>query len=100
MRRRLTYNPPGMRPLKVSRTRSHDQVSSESGGGGYISPSTRRLVWRRDEGRCHHCGSTEELHFDHIVPRSLGGSGTAANVELLCRRCNLAKGAAITIPHD
>jgi hypothetical protein len=49
-------------------------------------------VWKRDGGKCAKCGATDELHFDHIVPYSLGGSSLIAeNVQLLCVRHNLAK---------
>jgi hypothetical protein len=49
-------------------------------------------VWRRDHGRCVMCGSDENLHFDHIIPFSRGGSSlTASNVQLLCARHNLEK---------
>ncbi|MBI2202848.1 MAG: HNH endonuclease [Candidatus Rokubacteria bacterium] len=63
-----------------------------------ISADTRRLVWSRDEGRCRNCGTTQELQFDHIIPKSWGGSSTAENVELLCRTCNLRKGARLNAP--
>ena len=65
-----------------------------------LSPERRRIipshvkleVWRRDEGKCVMCGAMDELHFDHVVPYSKGGtSETAANVQLLCARHNLAK---------
>jgi len=49
-------------------------------------------VWRRDRGQCVQCGSTKNLHFDHDIPFSKGGSSlTAANVRLLCAKCNLQK---------
>jgi len=49
-------------------------------------------VWQRDGGRCAICGANDELHFDHILPFSKGGTSlTAANVQLLCARHNLAK---------
>lgn len=49
-------------------------------------------VWKRDQGRCVMCGAKENLHFDHDVPFSKGGSSiTAANVRLLCARHNLSK---------
>jgi hypothetical protein len=51
-------------------------------------------VWRRDGGRCvmPACGSTKNLHFDHEIPFSKGGSSlTAANVRLLCAKHNLEK---------
>jgi hypothetical protein len=47
---------------------------------------------RRDRGQCVLCGSTKNLHFDHDIPFSKGGSSlTAANVRLLCAKCNLQK---------
>ncbi|MCX8037777.1 MAG: HNH endonuclease [Candidatus Sumerlaeia bacterium] len=49
-------------------------------------------VWKRDGGRCVICGATDELHFDHIVPYSRGGTSLIAeNVQLLCARHNLGK---------
>ena len=49
-------------------------------------------VWKRDGGKCSVCGAKDELHFDHIVPFSKGGTSlTAANVQLLCARHNLQK---------
>ena len=50
----------------------------------------------RDQGRCVECGATDELHFDHVVPFSKGGTSlTAENVQLLCARHNLQKSARI-----
>ena len=49
-------------------------------------------VWQRDGAKCSMCGATDELHFDHILPFAKGGTSlTAANVQLLCARHNLAK---------
>jgi len=63
-----------------------------------IDADTREFVWKRDGGTCRHCGSTEALQFDHIIPRSRGGSGRAANVELLCAKCNNKKKARLVTP--
>jgi hypothetical protein len=49
-------------------------------------------VWKRDHGRCVLCGATHNLHFDHDVPYSKGGSSiTVKNVRILCARHNLEK---------
>ena len=49
-------------------------------------------VWRRDGGKCRRCGSSDNLHFDHIIPFSRGGSSLLAeNVQLLCAKHNLEK---------
>lgn len=49
-------------------------------------------VWKRDGGKCRLCEATDELHFDHILPFSKGGTSlTTENVQLLCARHNLQK---------
>jgi hypothetical protein len=61
-------------------------------------PKTIKIaVWERDGGKCVMCGGTDKLHFDHIVPISRGGtSNTADNIQLLCARHNLSKGARLS----
>jgi hypothetical protein len=58
-----------------------------------IIPTQVKLqVWKRDGGRCVICGATDELHFDHIVPFSKGGTSLVAeNIQLLCARHNIEK---------
>jgi len=68
-----------------------------------ISKATRLLVWKRDGGQCVYrdaysgrkCVAISFLQFDHIVPRSLGGSDTHENLRLLCREHNLLAAADI-----
>jgi hypothetical protein len=62
-----------------------------------IIPTWVKLeVWKRDGGKCTLCGSEEDLHFDHIIPWSKGGSSsTPENVQLLCGKHNLQKHARI-----
>lgn len=48
-------------------------------------------VWNRDGGKCVYCGSTKNLHLDHIIPFSKGGATTVENLQLLCEKCNLQK---------
>jgi len=64
-------------------TRSNDRI---------IPSHVKQEVFKRDGGRCRECGSDRDLHFDHVIPFSLGGSSvTAENIQLLCVRCNLKK---------
>ncbi len=62
-----------------------------------IIPTAIKLaVWKRDGGRCVQCGATDELHFDHDLPWSKGGTSFSVdNVQLLCMRHNLKKSAKI-----
>jgi 5-methylcytosine-specific restriction endonuclease McrA len=56
---------------------------------------TRFNVFLRDRFCCQYCGKpfpTQDLTFDHIVPRSRGGRTTWSNVVTACGSCNLAKG--------
>lgn len=55
-------------------------------------------VWKRDYGSCVLCGAKENLHFDHEIPFSKGGSSiTVQNVRLLCAQCNISKGSKIMV---
>jgi hypothetical protein len=58
-----------------------------------IIPTWVKLeVWKRDGGKCAKCGVTDNLHFDHIIPWSKGGSSnTPDNIQLLCGTHNLEK---------
>lgn len=58
-----------------------------------VIPSMVKLeVWKRDKGCCIKCGSRENLHFDHVIPYSHGGSSKdAKNIQILCSAHNLAK---------
>lgn len=62
-----------------------------------IIPTPVKLeVWKRDGGKCVECGATDELHFDHIIPFSRGGTSLSAdNIQLLCARHNISKGNKI-----
>ena len=63
-----------------------------------IPTSVKVDVWKRDKGRCVICGSIKNLHYDHDIPYSKGGSSiTVANVRLLCAKHNLEKSDKIMI---
>ena len=56
----------------------------------------KQEVFKRDGGKCVMCGAKDELHFDHVLPYSRGGSSLVAeNVQILCARHNLEKSAKI-----
>jgi tellurite resistance protein len=57
----------------------------------HIPREVRQRVWQRYGGRCAECSAAQYLEFDHIVPVAKGGSNSDANVQLLCRNCNLKK---------
>jgi 5-methylcytosine-specific restriction endonuclease McrA len=62
---------------------------------------TRFNVFLRDRFSCQYCGEafpTQELTFDHLIPRSKGGHTTWENVVTACSPCNLSKGDQL--PHE
>jgi Holliday junction resolvasome RuvABC ATP-dependent DNA helicase subunit len=68
--------------------------ADEEGGtvpSRHIPQNVRAIVYRRDGGKCKHCGSRENLEYDHMVPFSRGGNNHENNIELLCRTCNRKK---------
>jgi len=60
-----------------------------------IPSAVKKEVWVRDGGKCVLCGADDEIHYDHELPFSRGGSSTVDNVRILCARHNLEKGARI-----
>jgi hypothetical protein len=57
-----------------------------------IPTEVKKSVWERDKGQCVICGANDELHFDHDLPFSKGGTSISpANVRILCARHNLQK---------
>lgn len=57
---------------------------------------TKRAAYERQGHRCAICGEEfefEQMHGDHIKPWSRGGHTTPDNCQMLCRDCNLKKGA-------
>lgn len=61
-----------------------------------IPSDVKKEVWKRDKGRCVICGETKNLHFDHDLPFSKGGTSlTVKNVRLLCMKHNLQKSGRI-----
>lgn len=55
----------------------------------------RRNLFARDDHQCQYCAMTfpqNQLSFDHIVPRSRGGTTNWENVVCCCLRCNTRKG--------
>ena len=60
--------------LEVETDESVTTASAEPEKTRLIPTPVKLEVWKRDGGRCVKCGSTDNLHFDHIIPRSRGGT--------------------------
>lgn len=56
----------------------------------------RRSILLRDEWTCQYCGvqlPSEQLTFDHVIPRANGGQTTWLNILTACMDCNAKKAA-------
>jgi 5-methylcytosine-specific restriction endonuclease McrA len=56
----------------------------------------RRSILLRDRYRCQYCGKqfqSEDLTFDHYVPRAAGGETRWTNILTACIPCNTLKGS-------
>lgn len=70
-------------------------VSQEKLAGNkreYPSAKQKRQVLERDKGICQICRMRDDhIQFDHKVPQERLGKTEVANIQLLCRTCNVEK---------
>lgn len=67
----------------------------------HYSPTTRKLIYSKYDGRCQLCGRKillEEATLDHIKPLSMGGVDDVENIWITCLSCNRFK--ANILPED
>lgn len=113
----LLYNVHGSRcdldpkrlEAEVQRLMGDEDVTRKSGIYEYLLTGDERKLsirkfdrrdalaaYERQTHRCAICGEEfefEEMHADHVKPWSKGGHTTPENCQMLCRDCNLKKGA-------
>jgi hypothetical protein len=78
----------------------------------FSATALRRAVFRRDGFTCRQCGAAptlvvagrvvpdlSQLHADHVRPLAAGGKTTWENLQTLCARDNLTKGARVETAH-
>jgi len=59
---------------------------------------SRQNIYARDRYKCQYCGdrfSTEDLTYDHVIPKSRGGKTQWKNIVTCCIDCNRKKGGRI-----
>jgi len=67
---------------------------------GRIKKFKRHFIFNRDGYQCLKCGSKENLTVDHIVSIAQGGTDAMANLQTLCRACNMQKGSKVHFSMD
>lgn len=79
---------------------SRDEVEARS-KRCYFAKNKKSLFAQVSEVRkaaCSSCGSVESLVLDHVVPLCWGGTNDIENLQILCSRCNSAKGGLLPEP--
>jgi 5-methylcytosine-specific restriction endonuclease McrA len=59
---------------------------------------SRQNIYARDRYKCQYCGnrfSSEDLTYDHVIPKSRGGKTQWKNIVTCCIDCNRKKGGRI-----
>ena len=46
--------------------------------------------------KCVNCDTTQQLTIDHIIPKYHGGANYYANMQIMCRKCNLEKRSTLS----
>jgi 5-methylcytosine-specific restriction endonuclease McrA len=56
---------------------------------------SRHGIYSRDKGKCQYCGAKvrkSEMQYEHVIPRSQGGTTCWTNIVVACLTCNQKKG--------
>ena len=95
--------------VEIQRLMGDEDVTKKSGIYEYLLTGDERKLsirafdrrdalaaYEKQKHKCAYCGEEfefEEMHADHITAWSKGGHTTPENCQMLCRDCNLKKGA-------
>lgn len=79
-------------PLKRRQYNHSRRAKVKRAKGSYTTTDIRDL-FQKQGGKCVYCALElrDDFHVDHVTPISAGGSNEKANLQLLCRTCNLRK---------
>lgn len=82
---------------KASISQRSSKARRRGAEGKYNKKDITRILdrqkWKCAEPRCSVSLRKSGYHVDHIMPLVLGGSNWPDNLQCLCPRCNLSKGA-------
>lgn len=64
--------------------------------GFKLTDTLKHKVYDLQGRKCVVCGSEDSFHIDHKIPLFRGGKTVINNLQVLCSKCNLQKGAFTT----
>lgn len=75
----------------------HNYRARKMNAEGHWTTDDETNMYSEQDGRCAYCGITiyrdidSDVHVDHIIPLTMGGSNWPSNLTLSCQSCNLSK---------
>lgn len=83
--------------IERNRARRKANTHRRRNAPGKFTADDVLTLFRCQRGKCASCELklSSEYHVDHITPISKGGTHNSKNLQLLCRSCNLSKGAKL-----
>jgi len=77
------------------KAKSHLQRARRNNAKGSHTAADIRWLLDKQNYKCIYCKKSlkKEYHIDHIIALFNGGDNTKNNLQLLCPKCNLSKGA-------
>ena len=78
--------------LTAIKAHNHKRRAQKLGAPGSFSREDVQLKYQMQGGNCYYCGEPiTEMHMEHKIPLSRGGTNWPANICLSCKACNLSK---------
>lgn len=87
-------------PLKARANKLRRRAREYNAPGSHTADDIR-LILRSQKGRCWYCQAeitADNMHIDHRVPLSRGGTNAPENLVATCPACNLSKNDRL--PHE
>lgn len=93
---------PNRKPIGYQRHKKRQRIERKTTESKQQPPYSvckkelKDALYESQNGQCNGCRlhlPVRILTFDHILPRSKGGTNETENLQLLCNACNLMKGA-------
>ena len=77
--------------MKTSGTVTKLSATTKNGRRRSARRLHKKKLLAKHDGKCVYCKGTDNLTVDHIIPLSVGGNNTFANLQIACLSCNVRK---------